>query len=390
MTQLGKVKYITEADKSRCFICNHLIKDKTPDEGFMLYDVAIHQDCHDNMADFQRIQRIQRNGGMKGFVPALTHIPNAQVRPAATQPAKPDELKESLGWAEDVRESAERQIAEVASHIPKRTMHRISHLRDSKIEKLSDRQYELIQMWNGVGAMTSRFPGSAVDYISINAAMDGLSKLPGKQDHVNDWWLFHSDTRNSHKMQINFSSIKPGFHRAFTESGFLLNDALRLALRNLLADIPSPTLVYVLLGNIERAKTAKDRMPVTLSDVVSISNELELNRAVVLNEQRKRYSVPEIRDMIIRDGTEKLVEDCGLLQCDADFERVVSEYGDRAKRCRKCPNWFTVESDKVEFDTLYHTCPGCTVTDRPVLPPHTPEERKTNAPASANVQVALF
>lgn len=101
MTQLGKVKYITEADKSRCFICNHLIKDKTPDEGFMLYDVAIHQDCHDNMADFQRIQR---NGGMKGFVPGLTHIPNAQVRPAATQPAQPDELKESLGWTEDNRE----------------------------------------------------------------------------------------------------------------------------------------------------------------------------------------------------------------------------------------------------------------------------------------------
>ena len=313
---MSRTPYIPASDKARCFICNHLIGDKTPDEGFRVYDVAIHQDCHDNIADFERIRR---NGGMKGLVPAKSHIPDAPPRPAEIQPAQPDELKTSLAWADHVREKAEREIKKIGRNIPTGTMHRLNHLQSVKPNGLSARHYELIQMWNGVGARALEHP-SSIDCHAINAAMDGLSKLPGLKGYVKDWWLFHADTRNDHRLQLNFSSLIKDFHRPHTESGVLLNDALKIALRSIVPEIPSPSIVYVLLGKKEREKPESERRRVTLSEVVEISNSLEQHRALVLNEENGRhYSVPEIQDILTNNGAENFVVDCGLVRCDADF-----------------------------------------------------------------------
>lgn len=380
-------QYIPESERARCFICNHLIKDSTPNEGFAVYDVAIHQDCHDNITYFERIRR---NGGMKGLVPAPSHIPDAPPQHAQNQPEQPDELRESLAWAERVREKAERQIAKVARTIPTGVMHRLNHLRDAKPAGLSDRQYELIQMWNGVGAMVLEHPSSVDDH-AITAAMDGLSKLPTLKEYVKEWWLFHADYHNDHKLQLNFSSIKPGFYTPHSESGILLSDALSIALRSILPDIPGPTSIYVLLGNKEGKKPESDRRRITLSEITDISNALERRRASVLNKGTVRhYSVPEVHDILTDAGLKNFVVDCGLSRGDAEFKQLESEYGDGVRRCEKCPNWFLLDANQVDVAVPYTTCRGCTVTDKPELPPDTPVQMPDRQRGDLTFQATLF
>ena len=334
---------IPTSEKERCFICNHLIKDNDLDDGFFKYGVAIHQQCHDNLFEFLKLR---------------SNDPPDDA-PQRTQPL---ELKRAIKWTENIKDSAERTISKEATVIPTDVMHRLNHLRD---KGLSDRQYELVKMWSGVGAGSLSVEDSGDTY-AISHTMQDIAKLPPLKDYVAGWWLFQAGKKDDHKQEVNFSTLQPNSHNAKSESAFMLRETLILALSSMLYDIPNVNRVYAMLTNKQRELPEQERTPVTLSEVVEISNSLEHKRAIIKNSyEYKLYSVAEVQDMLTDAHIEGFVVDCGMTRCTEDFKQAVTKFGDRAIMCAKCPNWFTVDTDKVEYKILHTTCPGCLVIDFP-------------------------
>ena len=363
---------IKDEDELRCFICHHLIKENNPTyQGFMAYGVPIHQECHAGIAEFEQLKR------------DLTE--SDEYWPTGTSPdaAQPPEYKEARAWNEWVRQHAEAQIDGRGATIPTDVIHRLNNLRSPG--PLGDREFELVKMWSGVGAWTTD-PAGVNDFYGIASIMQQISLLPPLTAHIKDWWLF-----NSH--EGNFSMLSPDFHKICSESGILLHQTLVTALTSLLPDIPSVISIQAMLHNNEKERPKDQRQPVRLSNIVEKANALEFKRSAVLGQCGQRnYSVPEVQDILADIHIESIEQDCGLIRSDADYEQAVELYGDRTRRCKLCPNWFTVEPEFTSDDILYKRCPGCTVTDRPLLPPDDlPEPEVTDTASTTSVlQGSLF
>ena len=339
--------HVAADDGIHCYICNHLIKDEPTYQGFMAYGVGVHEQCHAGVAEFERLRRNFTESDEFWFT--------------GTDPsgAIPPEFEEALHWNEEVLAKAEAHIAKRGATIPTGVIHRLNHLRSPG--PLADREFELVKMWSGVGAWTKN-SARPHDFYGIKGMMQNLALLPPLKAYVKEWWLFESDN-------LNFSALAPKFHQLHSESGILLNRALKTALTSLLPDIPSVISIYVLLHNREMEKPEEDRQPIKLSDIVLSANNLERKRASVIGEYGyRRYSIPEVQDILTDSYCESVEQDSGLARGDSDLDAARGIYGKRAKRCKLCPNWYAVAPDEIEHDYTIDRCPGCTLTDKPELP----------------------
>ena len=360
---------VKDEDELRCFICNRLVSHSNPTyEGFMSYGVPIHTECHAGVAEFEEIKR--------GLTPADEDWP-CGTAPDATQPP---EFIQARKWNSAVRARAEKEIASHAATIPIRVIHRLNHLRSPG--PLGDREFELVKMWSGIGAWTTD-PAAEHDFHGVKEMMRNIAKLPGLHHYTSAWWLFDSD-------EIEFGALNPKHDELFSESGVLLYRTLKTALTALVDGIPPVGSIAVLIGNREREKPERERQTVRLTDVVLNANALEEKRAIVLEVEQRTYSIPEVADILAAGGAERIEIDCGLIRSAADFEAAVETYGGRARKCNRCPNWFALAEGQ-EDSKLLNTCPGCSVTDRPELPPEAVEvEDVPEQTEVAQLQGALF
>ena len=360
---------IKEDDRLRCFICNGFISHSNPTyKGFMSYGVPIHKECHTGVAEFEEIKR------------GLTLADEDWPCGTAPDAVQPPEYIEARKWNSAVRARAEKEIAAHAATIPIWVIHRLNHLRSPG--PLRDREFELVKMWSGVGVWTTDL-ATEHDFCGIREMMQNIAHLPGLHDYEAEWWLFDSG-------KIHYSALNSKDHKLFSESGLLLCRTLKTALAALVDDIPSPGSIAVLIGNREREKPEKERQTVRLTDVVLNANALEEKRSIVVDSEQRAYSIPEVADILASSGAERIEIDCGLIRSAADFEAAVETYGGRARSCDRCPNWFALAEGQ-EDSTLINTCPGCTVTDRPELPPGAVEaEDVPEQTEVAQLQGALF
>ena len=269
------------------------------------------------------------------------------------------ELKEALKWADEVRAKAETVIARETSKIPSGVRDWLRSLVNAG--SLPRRQFEMVSAWNGVGAR-GRKPGEG-DYYAINQTMKALALLPPEGADLERWWVTHamSDMTERDDSKISLVPLYPNHYKAYSESAVGLQDALRNAMIRLLPHIPSPVVTYELIKT-RRARLSSEPQVIALSEVVTVLTRMEWMRDVVqgtdADHTPKRIEVESVREALVAAGVDEFVTDCGLVRSAGQMRGIIAEFGNRARGCSRCGNWFTVSEDRVKYD-WYNRCPGC-------------------------------
>ena len=283
--------------------------------------------------------------------------------PATQKPVAADQLpefREALDWADEVRAKAEAEIARETSDIPRGVMDRLRALVSAGA--MPRRQVEIASAWNGVGAR-GRSPGEG-DYYSIRETMKALALLPAEGADIGRWWVTHamSDKDERDDGKICLVPLYPNHYRAYSESGVGLKDALRNAMKSLLPHIPSPPETYEWV-KARRAWLASEPQAIALSEVVTVLNQMEWMRDVVQatdeDHTPKRIDVEAVKEALLTAGIYEFITDCGHVRSAEQMRGVIAEFGNRARGCSRCGNWFTVSENHVRYD-WYNRCPGCT------------------------------
>ena len=284
---------------------------------------------------------------------------------AGDKPRKPvsvdalPEYKEAIEWAIEVRTKAEAEIAREAAVIDVGIMDR---LRDLVIDgKITRRQFELVDIWNGVGAR-GRTPGAG-DYYGIHAALEAIALLPGRHEDVGAWWVRNAlrEQTKYDKTKIHLTALYRNHHDESSESAVGLSGALRNVLASILNLIPAAPDVCEMLKR-DLADRGEERA-LALSEVVTVMNCIEGMRDTIESTRAgykgTSHDVESVRESLLAAGIDDLVIDCGLVRSAKQMREIADEFGNRARGCAYCSNWFAVASDKVEYD-FYDRCPGCT------------------------------
>lgn len=270
------------------------------------------------------------------------------------------EFKEALKWADEVRAKAEAEIARDTSKIPSGVRDWLRTLVNAGA--MPRRQFELASAWNGVGAR-GRKPGEG-DYYAISQTMKALALLPAEGADIGRWWVTHAMTDMTERddSKICLVPLYPNHYQAYSESAVGLQDALRNAMKSLLPSIPSPAETFEWV-KAQRAWLSSEPQAIALSEVVTVVNQMEWMRDVVHSTDAKytpiRVEIEAVREALLAAGIDEFISDCGLVKSAEQMRCVIAEFGDRARGCSRCGNWFTVSADRVKYD-WYNRCPGCT------------------------------